>query len=136
MTSDVKLAIVGSRTFFDYKVLKNTLDDLSTEHSLNYVEIISGGAKGADSLGEMYAKEKDIPTKIFPAEWKKYGKKAGFKRNVDIIENCDLCVCFWDGESHGTQHDINLCKEMHKPCFVYNFLKDKLYYYQNRNDTD
>ena len=136
MTSDVKLAIVGSRTFFDYKVLKKTLDDISTEHGLIYVEIISGGAKGADTLGEKYAEEYKIPTKIFPAEWKKYGKKAGFKRNVDIIENCDLCVCFWDGESHGTQHDINLCKEMHKPCFVYNFLKDKLYYYQNRNDTD
>jgi hypothetical protein len=87
MTSDVKLAIVGSRTFFDYKVLKNTLDDISTEHSLNYIEIISGGAKGADSLGEMYAKEKGIPTKIFPAEWKKYGKSAGFKRNVDIKIN-------------------------------------------------
>jgi hypothetical protein len=131
MTSDVKLAIVGSRTFFDYKVLKNTLDDISTEHSLNYIEIISGGAKGADSLGEMYAKEKGIPTKIFPAEWKKYGKSAGFKRNVDIIKNCDVCVCFWDGESHGTKHDIELCKEMHKPCFVYNFLKDKLYFNSN-----
>lgn len=133
MTSDVKLAIVGSRTFFDYKVLKKTLDDISTEHGLNYVEIISGGAKGADSLGEMYAKEKGIPTKIFPAEWKKYGKSAGFKRNVDIIKNCDVCVCFWNGESHGTKHDIELCKEMHKPCFVWNFIKNELTYNQNND---
>ena len=133
MTSDVKLAIVGSRTFFDYKVLKKTLDDISTEHCLSYVEIISGGAKGADSLGEMYAKEKGIPTKIFPAEWKKYGKSAGFKRNVDIIKNCNVCVCFWDGESHGTKHDIELCKEMHKPCFVWNFIKNELTYIQNND---
>lgn len=121
---NVRLAIVGSRTFNDYATLVFILNQLKEEYY--YTLIVSGGAKGADTMGETYASTNKIPTKIFKADWNKYGKRAGFIRNVDIIDNCDLCVCFWDGESHGTKHDIELCEEKHKLCYIYNFVNNTL----------
>lgn len=118
----IRLAIVGSRTFEDYDLARDVLDGVAMVSGYEYVEMVSGGARGADTIGERYADERGIPKRIFPAEWKKYGRRAGFIRNVDIIDNCDVCVCFWDGESHGTKHDIELCQEKHKPCIVHNFV--------------
>lgn len=83
--------------------------------------VVSGGARGADTLAERYAQERGLQMIVFPAEWKKYGRRAGFIRNVDIIRECDVCFAFWDGESHGTQHDIELCEHMNKQCFIYRF---------------
>ena len=118
----VKLAVVGSRTFNDYALAVSIINKIAKENDYEYVEIISGGAKGADTFGEQYANINKIPTKIFYPDWKKYGKKAGFLRNVDIIRNCDICICFWDGQSHGAKHDIDLCKEYNKICYTYNFI--------------
>lgn len=114
----VKIAIVGSRTFCDYQRLKDFIDTKCAELGWEPVEVVSGGAKGADALGETYAREKNIPTTIFKPEWGKYGRSAGFKRNKDIIDRCDVCFAFWDGESRGTKHDIDLCKQAGKPCEI------------------
>jgi hypothetical protein len=112
----MKLAIVGSRTFNDYKKLVKFIEE---NYNINEIDaIVSGGAKGADMLGEWFARDYRKKKIIFPAEWKKYGKSAGFKRNVDIIKECDECVCFWDGQSHGAKHDIELCEQMNKPCKI------------------
>lgn len=125
----MKLAIVGSRTFNDYNMLVDFIQDNYNIDEITH--IVSGGARGADTLGERFAEEFNKEKIIFPADWKTYGKKAGFLRNVDIIKNCDECVCFWDGESHGTKHDIDLCVEMEKPykiCYfkVYKQVKEIL----------
>lgn len=80
--------------------------------------IISGGAKGADTLGEKFAKEYNKELIVFKPNWDKYGKSAGFKRNVDIINECDYCAIFWDGQSHGTKHDIYLCHQYNKVCKI------------------
>lgn len=45
----------------------------------------------------------------FPAEWDKYSRSAGFKRNAETADKCDYCLILWDGQSHGTKHDIDLC---------------------------
>ena len=119
----MKLAIVGSRTFNDYDMLVDFIKDNYNIDEITH--IISGGARGADFLGERFAEEFNKELIVFPAEWKKYGKSAGFKRNVDIIETCDECVCFWDGESHGTKHDIELCEKMKKPYKICYFKQDK-----------
>ena len=119
----MKLAIVGSRTFNDYDMLVDFIKDNYNIDEITHV--ISGGARGADFLGERFAEEFNKELIVFPAEWKKYGKSAGFKRNVDIIETCDECVCFWDGESHGTKHDIELCEKMEKPCKICYFKQNK-----------
>ena len=111
----MKTAIIGSRTFDNYQLLKETIAPL------NPTEIVSGGAKGADSLGEQYAKENGIKTTIFLPDWKLHGKSAGFKRNVDIISNADVVVAFWDGVSKGTKHSIELAKKQGKTIIIVNF---------------
>jgi len=105
-----KVAIVGSRNFSDYLLLKATLDKLDFVPT----EIISGGAIGADSLGERYAKEHNIVTNIFLPNWAEHGKKAGFLRNSDIVEASDLVIAFWDSESKGTLDSINKAKKLGK----------------------
>ena len=114
----MKIAIVGSRTFNDYDKLESFITNTCQENNYEVTEVISGGARGADSLGEVYAKKYSLKTTIFKPDWEKYGKSAGFKRNVDIIKASDICFAFWDGESHGTKHDIELCKQYDKPCYI------------------
>ena len=112
----MKLAIVGSRGFNDYDLLCDTIEEHFDIKEITH--IVSGGARGADALGERFADDFGIGKIIFPAQWNLYGKRAGFLRNRDIIKTCDQCVAFWDGESHGTKHDIELCEEYNKPCLV------------------
>ncbi len=125
MKEQIKLAIVGSRTFNDLQIFYKCLQILKVDYDI--IKIISGGAKGADTLGEQYADINNIPKLILIADWKQYGKRAGFIRNIDIIKNCTHCLAFWDGESHGTKHDLELCKQQNKPYFVYNFVTGKFY---------
>lgn len=73
--------------------------------------IVCGKARGADSLGEQYAKEKGYEIRYFPADWKSLGKSAGYKRNEQMAQNADALVAFWDGQSRGAKHMIDLaCK--------------------------
>jgi ribA/ribD-fused uncharacterized protein len=103
-----KLAIIGSRTFKDYNLLCEEMAKLPKP-----AVIVSGGAKGADSLGKQYADEHGIPTEIFPAIWRPEGeggpldKGAGMKRNTDIIKASNAVLAFWDGDSTGTMDSIN-----------------------------
>jgi hypothetical protein len=83
--------------------------------------IISGGAKGADSLAQEYANSHQIPTKIFLPDYKLFGRSAPLKRNVHIVEESDLVVAFWDGESRGTLHAINEAKRLGKEVMLTNF---------------
>lgn len=109
----MKYAIVGSRSFTNYQFIEKTLNQFD-----NITEIISGGAKGVDTLAEQYAKEKNIKLTIFPANWNKFGKSAGMIRNKDIINNCDVCVAFWDGESKGTTHSIAVAERKDKKLVI------------------
>lgn len=116
---DMKIAVVGSRTISDEKLVIQFMLECH-EFNTEYDKIISGGARGVDSIAEDFAKEHNIRTKIFKPQWDKYRKQAGFIRNADIIGNCDKCICIWDGESLGTKNDIELCEQMSKPCYVLN----------------
>ena len=106
----MKLAIIGSRNFKDWDLLVTTLAPYLDAVDL----VVSGGASGADFLGAKWATINNIETLIFPANWEKFGKKAGFIRNVDIIKSCDFCIAFWDGTSRGTAHSISLCNKYNK----------------------
>lgn len=75
------------------------------------IQIVCGMARGADRLGERYAKEHGYQVIYFPADWDLDGKSAGFKRNVRMAEYADALVAFWDGESKGTKHMIEIAKE-------------------------
>lgn len=119
----VKLAIVGSRGFQDYDALVEFIDRIIKENDYEVTEVISGGAKGADRLGELWARTRGYPIIIYQAEWDKYGKSAGFRRNYDIIQRCDIVFAFWDGESKGTKHDLELAEKFGKQIFLYNYGK-------------
>jgi hypothetical protein len=111
----MRLIIAGGRNFDDYFLLEQEvllfLKDL--EQPLFGVTIVSGGAKGADQLGEQFAKDNNLVVIQYLANWNLYGKSSGYKRNVRMAENADACICFWDGESKGTQHMINIAREHH-----------------------
>jgi hypothetical protein len=104
----MKTAIIGSRNVSNFGAVKEVLGQYEI------TQVISGGAIGADSMAEQYAKENDIPTLIFKPDWKKYGKAAGPIRNKDIIINSDRVIAFWDGESKGTAHSIKYALKEHK----------------------
>lgn len=105
-----KIIIAGGRSFDDFDLLQKKLDLYFSKLDPSRLEIVSGGAKGADSLGESYAKLNSIKLKRFPADWDKYGKGAGFRRNSEMANYANGLVAFWDGSSKGTLHMINLAK--------------------------
>lgn len=112
----MKLAIVGSRTFNDYNLLETTIKEHVDVSQITH--IVSGGARGADKLGEVFAQKYNIQTIIYKPDWNKYGKGAGFVRNYDIINTADTVIAFWDGESKGTKHDIDIANETRKPLII------------------
>ena len=116
---EYKLAIVGSRSIKDENKINKLLDSYEFIFGKPSL-VISGGAIGVDSIGEQWAKKNNIEIQIFKPDWVKYGKRAGFIRNEDIIKNCDGCLAIWDGESNGTKHDIELCEKYKKELLIYN----------------
>ena len=105
---NLKIAIIGSRSFNDYELVKSTLDPVKDRIEF----IVSGGARGADKLGEVYAEENNIKTKIYLPNWDEHGKAAGFIRNKQIVENADIIIIYWDGESKGSKSSINIAKKL------------------------
>jgi len=108
------LGIVGSRTF---------ADRVKFDYYLSLIQapfdgIVSGGAAGADRLAEMFARDYKIPIQVFNPDWKKHGKEAGFKRNWDIVKNCDVLVAFWNGSSRGTHDSIHKAQKLKKPTLI------------------
>jgi len=108
---DYKVVIFGSRDFNNYELLKEKCDAyLQNKKETHNIIIVSGHARGADTLGEQYAKEKGYELETYPADWDKYGKKAGFLRNEYMGDISNAAIGFWDGKSHGTKHMIEYCK--------------------------
>jgi len=104
----MRVIIAGGRFFDDYDLLKKKVDSILKE--CTNIVIVSGMAKGADTLALNYAKEKGYNTIEMPANWDKYGKSAGYRRNEDMARISDACIVFWDGKSKGTGHMINIAK--------------------------
>ena len=108
--NDFKVIIAGSRNFCRYKLLQEKCD-LVLANKAPCVTILCGMARGADLLGKRYAEEKGYGVLPYPAEWDKHGRSAGYLRNKKMAENADALIAFWDGQSRGTEHMINLaCK--------------------------
>jgi hypothetical protein len=112
----MNLAIVGSRNFTDPERLSRIVDKVQGDITL----IVSGGARGADTLAEYYAKKKAIPYLIFPADWDKHGKKAGILRNQDIVDNADAMIAFLAPESKGTRDSIKRAQKKGIPVHIVN----------------
>jgi len=105
----MKVIIAGSRDFDDYELLRSYCDHVLQNQT--DIEIVSGTAKGADHLGERYAIEKGYRVKRFSANWEKHGRSAGYIRNEEMANYADALIAFWNGNSKGTEHMINLAKK-------------------------
>lgn len=106
-----RVIIAGGRDFADYALLSKTMDEYLSGIS-DDISIVCGQARGADTLGERYAKEHGYDVHYFPAEWKRYGKAAGYIRNTEMAKNADALVAFWDGASLGTEHMIATAEQV------------------------
>jgi hypothetical protein len=114
----MKVIIAGGRDFDDYHKLEWICDSILAEED-EPIEIVSGTARGADKLGERYVEEKikkltgifEYKLTKFPANWDEYGKSAGYIRNEEMAEYADMLIAFWDWESKGTKHMIDLARK-------------------------
>ena len=107
----MKIAVIGSRGL--------NVDNLGKYLPDEVTEIVSGGAKGIDTCAREYANAKGIKMTEFLPEYKKYGKNAPLKRNLQIIDYADLVLSFWDGQSKGIKYVIDNCKKRNKKVVVY-----------------
>lgn len=112
MTKQLKLIIAGSRCFANYTLLNETLTKLLANYTdlPQQIEVVSGHALGADRLGEIWAERHNVKVVSFPAKWQLHGKRAGYLRNIEMAEYADALVAFWDGQSKGTKHMIDIAK--------------------------
>lgn len=118
MKDKLRLAVVGSRTFTDqyvvYFFLHEYLDVFGTS-----LELVSGGCpSGPDNFAESFATSYNIPITVYPANWEKFGKAAGFIRNSDIVTNCDEVIAFWDRKSKGTFDTIKKARKQGKEVII------------------
>lgn len=116
----IKLAIVGSRSFIDYELLKKHVD------ATNIAAIVSGGARGADTLAEQFADEHNLQMIVYKPDYATHGRAAPFIRNSAIIEASDAVIAFWDGKSTGTLDSIKKARKMGKPVTVIEYSKIEL----------
>jgi hypothetical protein len=109
--NSTRIIIAGGRDFNDYEFLcTNAREYIETLGEVT-IEIVSGGAKGVDALGERFAKEQNLELVVFPADWKSYGRAAGPKRNAEMAKYASHLLSFWDGSSKGTKSMITLARK-------------------------
>jgi hypothetical protein len=110
----MKVVIAGSRHIVDYshvlKAIKNC--DFCIR------EVVSGGARGIDALGERYAREHSLPCTTFHADWDKHGRRAGAIRNAEMAKYADAAIIIWDGVSRGSKNMMEQMLRLNKPYHV------------------
>lgn len=111
----MKVIIAGSRELIEYSLVQKAVDNSGFEIK----EIVSGGAKGIDELGELFAKKNRLNLKKFPAKWTKYGNKAGMVRNREMAEYADALIAIWNMKSKGTSNMISEAKSLGLKVYVY-----------------
>lgn len=132
--SQFYLLVAGSRTYSNYDELCQVLD-YSLQRKIkegNSIVVVSGGAKGTDTMAHNYALSRGFISKVMEADWERYGKSAGYRRNESMHAYISIpsdsqrgCICFWEGESKGTQHNFKLAFEYETPIVVYDFINHR-----------
>lgn len=132
--NELRIIIAGSRNFDNYKELEdesNKIIEKELNNDIhNYIKsirIISGTARGADQLGERFAKKYNYRLSCFQAEWGLYGKSAGYRRNAEMGKfavsnnNIGILIAFWDSKSKGTKYMIDLANRYGLKVYVIKF---------------
>ena len=134
----LRIIIAGGRDFNDYGVLEKSVLKIIKEkvHEMGLsqipkdkITIISGTARGADSLGEQFAEKFGLSLERYPANWDTEKKKAGYNRNLRMAEVASndleyfipMLIAFWDGKSKGTNHMINIAKKKNIETVIINY---------------
>lgn len=119
---EFRVIIAGGRQFNDYGLLSAKCDGILSQKRMTHkIVIISGTARGADTLGEHYARERGYTLRKFPADWDQFGKSAGYRRNCQMADNADALIAFWDGQSAGTRHMIEIARERNLAVRIINY---------------
>lgn len=94
--------MVGSRTITEAELEKYIPEEATV--------ILSGGAKGVDTLAEEYADRHGLKKEILLPDYDLFGKSAPLVRDRQIVDKADLVVAIWDGNSPGTRYTIEYAK--------------------------
>jgi len=112
----MKVLIFGGRDFKDVDRLYHSMSRFVVQNG-NVSRVVSGHARGADEMGEMWADEMDLPVDIFPADWEKFGKRAGYLRNVQMADSgLDYAVEFPGGKGTAMMHHLLIERKI--PIFI------------------
>ena len=115
----MKLIVAGGRDFTNTNRMIAELQKLVESGEItDSPELVCGMARGADMLAYSLWANNRMPIHNFPANWNKHGKSAGYKRNQEMGEFADAAVCFWDGNSKGTKHMIDIMNRLNKPVYI------------------
>lgn len=119
---EFKLIVAGGRDFNKVEVLAQSIIHLANGvYADKAVSIVTGMAKGADSLGYHFAIKHNVVTYKFPADWDQYGKRAGMIRNKQMGDFADGLLAFWDGQSRGTKQMIEYMRSLGKPTHIIHY---------------
>lgn len=113
----MKVCIFGGRDVSNLLFIE--VDQAVIDSAFPITEVVSGGANGADQMGEVWAARNAVPTTIFKADWNKYARSAGMIRNKEMADYCEAGIGFWDGQSRGTRNMIAQLKKLGKPCYIF-----------------
>ena len=111
----MKTIIAGSREITDYKIIRRAIK----KSGFKITEVVSGTARGVDTLGEEYAEKHNIPIKQFSADWDRYKNAAGHMRNVEMSQYAQALIAIWDGKSPGTKNMIINAQKRDLKVFIY-----------------
>lgn len=104
----MRVIIAGSRTIIDQKVVLRAIRIANQIiPTVEIDEVLSGCAQGVDFIGEAWGHDSGLVVRRFPADWNKWGKAAGFRRNAEMAKQADALIAVWDGKSKGTKHMID-----------------------------
>ncbi|MBQ2676529.1 MAG: DUF2493 domain-containing protein [Clostridia bacterium] len=113
-----RIVVGGCRDYNNYFVFKEFMAECLSKINSENIIILSGHCSGVDQMAEKYAQEHKLPLEIYPAEWGKYGRAAGPKRNQIMVENAEIVIAFWDRKSKGTKNLISCAEKSGKKKYI------------------
>lgn len=120
----MQIIVAGSRGIKKYLTVETCIEKAIKEYGFHFTKLISGAARGVDTLGETWALKNGVEIDSHPAKWNLYGISAGFKRNAEMAETADALIAIrLEGKSNGTDHMISCAKEKGLKVLVFNIEK-------------
>lgn len=116
----MKVIVAGSRTITDERLIFQLIRELPWR----ITEIVSGGARGVDTIASSFASLNSVPFKLFKADWDKYGRSAGMIRNNEMANYADCAFVAIANNSSGSQHMIDCMRKLGKPVIVFDYYQD------------